>query len=915
MAAASPSPAHHPLDIPISDVHRLDEYRPPEWDIEKVDLTFNIIDKTRVEVMAVMKMKRAGQSDEAGEEAPRPLLVLNKGPNPVVQRVMVNGQELSGDQIFIGQNAVVIQPDCDEFTLTTQVTLDPSSNKSGQGIFVTGGIMVTHCESKSCRDITPFIDRPDVMTHWTTTVTAPPSYPVTLSNGNTITVSQDDQGSTRTFKNPFKMPPYLFAMVAGDLKKIEDTHTTKSGRTIKLEIYAAEGFIQDCGLAMAALKKALIWEEERWGVECDLDEYKIVVVEDFNAGAMENKGLNVFSAASASGTQRNRTDAALLHIANVVAHEFGHNVRGNRVGILSFHQIALKEGFTRLTDQMFAEDVMGPSMRVEAVRTLRTKQFPEDSSAKAHPILQREYTGDPMMAQMYNSTAYDKGAEVIRMLHTILGEEDFRAGFKLYLEEFDGKAATLHDLLRTLARPSGMDITQFERWLDQVGTPKVQVEKSYDEATETLTVTFEQNCPKPPHDELHMPCAFQILGPDGKPIPMVVDAGSSTGEVDTQKGILHIRKRTETFTFKNVPKGSVPSFFRGFSAPINIKSNETIEDRRHIMQYETDAFNKVEACEAIVTQDLRKMMARYQSGKAGPITPSEDVMEALEYVIDHVKDDVALATLMLTPLNTMRLVQEDEVYDFEAASAALDAFKKTVAKRFETKWLDLYKKYESSSRKEIFKDGEFHPEVAHERSIKNTALSYLCQLGGKYIDLAKKQFTEATNMSDEEAAFSILKNDPQERANIFKAFAEKWGKDPLAMELFLKNQGLVEAADVLEQVKTCAEDPMLFDLSKPKHVFCLLVRGLIDNHRYAHQLQCDEDGQETAPAYTFIADTAIACPNEYWGARLVKELFSMLPKMDAKRQALMRKELERIAAAENAKKEARAQARKILGMA
>lgn len=902
MAATLPLPEpSHPLDIEISDVHRLADYKPPEWDIEKVELLFDIVDETRVGVRAIMRVRRANLEDGTGE---RPLLVLNKGPHPVVHRVTINGEEIPAERIFVGPKAVVIQPDSDDFTLTTEVTLDPSTNKSNQGLFVTSKIIVSQCEAASFSDITPFVDRPDMMTRWTTTVTAPQAdYPVTLSNGNRVNASQERVTHTQTFENPFKMPPHLFALVAGKLKKIEDTYTTMSGRTVKLEIYAAPQFIDGCTLAMATLKQALKWEEERWGVECDLDEYKIAVVEDFNAGAMENKGLNVFSAGNAVGTQKNRTDAALLGIMGVIAHELGHNVRGNRVGIRTFHEIALKEGFTRWTDQQFQEDVIGPQVRIEKVKFLRGKQFSQDAGSEAHPVLVREYTGDPMVAQMYSATAYEKGAEVVNMLHTMLGEEKFKTGFQNYLKKFDGKAVTLYDLIRAVAEPSGLDVTQFERWLDQVGTPEVEIEKHYDPKTKTLSVTFKQSCPRPPHDPLHMPCAFAIWGPDGKPLPL---------EGDAKGGILHLKKSEETFVFKNVPRGSVPSFFRGFSAPIKVRSNETITDRMHLMKHETDAFNKVEACETVLKKGLQKMMEEYRKGKKVGLTPKKEVFDILGYVLEHAEDNLALTPLMLTPPEIMNFIGDSEVYDFEAACAALDAFKKAVAKRFEKQLWGLYQKYKPSSQKDLFDEKGLHPEVAHERSLKNVALSYLATLGDPYIRVTKDQFEHATNMSDEQTALLMLSQNDAERDEALKAFHKKWKKDPLAMEQWLWAQGLVDSPDVLQRIKKITESKA-FDLSKPKHVFRLLVRGLIDNHRHVHRLVEKEGGEKVAPCYTFIADKIIACPSPYWATRMTEELFSSLPKMDAERQALMRKELERIASAPDIKNDTRNKALSILG--
>ncbi len=896
------------MDKPV----RRSDYKPPEYLVDNVSLVFNVVNEERVEVTGEMQMR---ENPEAVTNSAT--ILLNVGSEiKEITGVWLDGVELKPEQYGREKYSLNLPGKKGNFTVKVGTVISPAENQKRRGLYKSGELIITQNESEGFRDIIPFPDRPDILTSWTTEVTAPKEiYPVMLATGNLISNTENADGSTHTskFQSELHMPCYLFAMALGKMDVLtedyylDDPTKAGQGKNIKLQIFTAPGKTDRAVIAMESLKMSMRWDMDNWGRMYPLNQYSIVAADDFNFGAMENLGLNIFNSACAISSPETGTDETTIGIAVTVAHEYCHTWRGDLVTVRTWHEAALKEGFVRLMDCTFEGELVGESVaRIRTVRNLRSSQFNEDAGNSAHQIWPEEYHGDPGDS-IYTSTTYSKGAEVVRMVKTLLGKEKFRAGSNLYFEKFYGKAATIDDLVTCFQEASGRDLGQFKQWFKQVGTPECEITGEYKaggEAEETdgvFTLTVKHECPREPKYALNFPLQMGLIGPGGKAVAL--ELAEDSGGHDLARGVLNITKNEQTFVFKNVPKGSVPSLFRGFSAPMKYKYDYTNAELRHLMEHDDEGFNRYEAGQRIVNMELDKLLASYKAGQK--LVVNEDTLESFHAIVFELMDeDPSLAREMLILPGEKEMVQKMEVYDFLAAKAARDALRLAIAARFKNRFAELYKKYQGiTAEHEANRQAPvIDKEAMLARRIKNMCLAYLDSQGAEYIAMAEAQFGSAKNMTDELAALKILSDNKVKSDAAMNAFYEKWKEEELVLQKWRSLLGLMDLDDVLGKVEAFVESER-FDFNKPGHVLNLLG-GFIANSARFH----DAEGG----GYRLVVDVAMKSKNPYAAARILREAFGSLPKMDKVRQALMRTQLERFLAEQGMDDSPRLAAKKIL---
>lgn len=872
------------------------DYKPPEYLVEHVNLFFKVVNEGHVEATGEMRMKVNPEAESAKVNNPTPeapisddggksaAVFLNIGTEiKQVTGVWVDGVQLKAEEFVQKKYSLSFAGKKVPFTVKVSTIISPVENQKRRGLYKSGELIITQNESEGFRDIIPFPDRPDILTSWRTEVTASKElYPVILATGNLVENKENGDGThTSTYQSELRMPSYLFAMALGKMDALVDTYDL-SGHKIKLQIFTAPGKTDRAAIAMESLKMSMQWDMDNYGRQYPLDQYSIVAADDFNFGAMENLGLNIFNSASAISSPETGTDETTVGIAVTVAHEYCHTWRGDLVTVRTWHEAALKEGFVRLMDCTFEGELVGESVaRIRTVRYLRSSQFTEDAGNSAHQIWPEEYVGDPGDS-IYTSTTYSKGAEVVRMVKTLVGKEKFRAGLDLYFEKFYGKAATIEDLVTCLQDASGRDLTQFKQWFWQVGTPTADITSSYDEAAKTFTLNVKHECPREPKYALNFPLQMGLIGPDGKAVKLELAEECAGSDLD--RGVLNITKNAQTFVFKNVPKGSVPSLFREFSAPMKYTYDYSIANLMHLMKYDDEGFNRFEAGQRIINFELDKLVMAAKKGEK--LTVDEETLKSFDAVAFELMDvNPALAREMLILPGEKEMVQKMEVYDFQAAKAARDAFRLAIAARFKNRFAELYKKYQvMAAEHEAKKDAPvIDKEAMLARRVKNTCLMYLDSQGAEYIEMAEAQFKSAKNMTDESAALKILSDNKEKSDEYMKAFYDKWEHEELVLQRWRSLLGLMDLDNVFEKVEAYTKSDR-FDFNKPGHVMNLFG-GFIGNPARFH----DAEGK----AYHLVVDVAAKSKNPYAAARMLREAFGSLPKMDAKRQALMRAELER----------------------
>jgi aminopeptidase N len=845
-------------------------YRPSDYQIETVDLHFEL-DEQNTRVRSRMAVTCVG--------APGTDLVL-QGEELTLVSVAVDGEALGGEAYTLGDDSLTLHSPPESFRLEVEVRIAPAGNTALSGLYVSGGNFCTQCEAEGFRRITYFLDRPDVMARYSVTIEGDKErYPIMLSNGNRIATEDLGGGRQRVrWEDPFPKPSYLFALVAGDLACHRGTYRTGSGRDIDLELFVAEGDLVKCTHAMGSLQRAMRWDEEVFGLEYDLDLYMIVAVSDFNMGAMENKGLNIFNSKFVLAATDTATDDDFESVEGVIGHEYFHNWTGNRVTCRDWFQLTLKEGLTVFRDQEFSSDMGSRAVaRINRVRQLRAAQYPEDAGPMSHPIRPESYIE---MDNFYTATVYNKGAEVIRMIHTIVGADGFRRGMDLYFARHDGQAVTCNDFRAAMADANRVDLGPFEQWYIQSGTPRLKVRSEWDEAHKRLTLTFTQELASdaPP---LHIPVRLGLVGSDGRDCPLRLegeDEGQATGE-----RVLQLLEREQTFVFTDLEAEPLPSVLRGFSAPVLLEMKRSREDLAFLLAHDSDSFNRWDAGQELFGQALLALTAASVRGKELKLDTL--LADAFGRVLVDESVDGSLRALALTLPTERELAQQMQLIEPEHLHLAREFLRRALASAVRA---PLMKTYAALAPTGPYTTGA---DDIHRRRLRNCALSYLTALAeDETTALAWDQFQAADNMTDSQAALACLVElDVPQRAEALAKFHDRWAHDALVIDKWFTVQAASSMAGGVRRMRELASHPD-FSLANPNRARSLLFVFPVMNPAGFHQA----DGS----GYTFLADNilAIDANNPQLAARLVGP-FLLWRRYDQERGDLMKSELERLRSA------------------
>ncbi|MFA6283817.1 MAG: aminopeptidase N [Desulfurivibrionaceae bacterium] len=853
----------------------LKDYRPPAYLIEEVALGVDLFEE-RAQVCSRLVCRR---NAPAPPDAP---LVL-QGRKLVLKGITLDGVALTPDQYHFDAETLTIPAVPERFVLEVETELYPQNNTSLDGLYRSSGNFCTQCEAEGFRKITYFLDRPDVLARYEVTISAEQErYPVLLANGNRVDAGVLPQGRHYArWQDPFPKPSYLFAMVAGNLVKIGDTFTTRSGRTVALEIYVQPHNRDKCDHAMASLKKAMAWDEETFGLEYDLDQYMIVAVDDFNMGAMENKGLNVFNSKYVLARPDTATDGDYEGIEAVIAHEYFHNWTGNRVTCRDWFQLSLKEGLTVFRDQQFtADQVSAPVKRIHDVRLLRNVQFPEDNGPMAHPVRPDSFME---INNFYTVTIYEKGAEIIRMLHTLLGQELFRQGLALYLTRHDGQAATTDDFVQAMGEVSGRDLTQFKRWYTQAGTPRLGVQGEYDNQAQTYTLTLEQSTPptpgQPEKAPLHIPVALGLLDGQGREIEL----SCPERQAEAERGLFELHGAQETIRFNAVLEKPRLSILRNFSAPLKVEYACDAEELLFLFRYDQDPFNRWEAGQCLASRLLLGLAEDFRHNR--PLVLDQRFVEACGGLLgEEVLGDKAFLTLLLTLPSEEYLAEQMAVVDVEAIHAARAFARQTLARSLRPLWEQTYQANQAAG------PYCYEPKLAGQRALRNLCLTYLVSLEDDgAVQMALAQFAKSDNMTDQMAAFAALAHSGRpERHQIIADFYQQWQGDPLVLDKWFAVQATAPLPETLGEVQALMAHPA-FQLKNPNKVRALLGSFAASNPICFHEA--------SGWGYVFLAEQILALDplNPQVAARLAARL-GRGARYDETRRGLMRGQLERIVA-------------------
>jgi len=846
----------------------LKDYTVPEYLIQNVDLKF-ILDEEKTTVESRLTMLRNPQSQSQSKE----LVLMGEGLELI--KVAVDGVALDSQHYLQTAETLIINdvPQQGTFIVFIENTINPKSNTAFEGLYQSNAMLCTQCEAEGFRKITYFLDRPDVMSQFKTTLVADKDkYPVLLSNGNEV--AQGDASDNRhwvTWEDPFAKPCYLFALVAGQLECIEDLFETMNGRKISCQIFVEAHDIDKCDHAMQSLKHAMRWDEEVYGREYDLDRYMIVAVSHFNMGAMENKGLNIFNTKFVLARPDTATDSDYEHIEGVIGHEYFHNWSGNRITCRDWFQLSLKEGFTVFRDQQFSGDRTSKAVkRIEDVNLLRTRQFAEDAGPLAHPIRPDSYIE---INNFYTLTVYEKGAEVVRMLHTLLGAEGFRKGSDLYFQRHDGQAVTCDDFVKAMEAANAVDLTQFRRWYSQTGTPVLEVEEHYDPGAHQFRLTLKQNQPIS-GQPLHIPVKTGLLSSDGQMMPMKLIDGQAGDEL-----ILNLTDAEQTFTFTQVEEKPVVSLLRGFSAPVILKMQRSLEELAFLLSYDADTFNRWEAAQQLSTQIIFGLIDDLHHGRE--LHLNSVIVQAYQKVLEQNWDDLSYFACLLKLPEESYLAGQMDVIDVEAIHQASEFVKKALAEQLQEHFRYLYQQNHRDERHNS-------ADAIGRRRIKNMCLSYLSVLQSDGSDqLAQQQFEEAANMTDQMAALSVIVNSRHPaKEDCLKKFYQQWQDESLVIDKWFAIQAGSSRPDAFEKVQALMSHPA-FDLKNPNR-----VRALIGTFSQANPLHFHaKDGS----GYAFLANQVVLLNklNPQVASRLVTAL-TQWRRYDESRQQLMKTQLQRI---------------------
>ncbi|MBD1574698.1 aminopeptidase N [Vibrio sp. S17_S38] len=846
------------------------DYTSPEFTITELDLTFDLYDENTT-VIAVSKVFKQGQSNS---------LILD---GEHIELVSIKIDKTHWTDYQLNETQLIINSLPNEFILTIETKLNPSANTALEGLYKSGGAFCTQCEAEGFRRITYFLDRPDVLAKYTTTVIADKvENPYLLSNGNRLDSGDLENGRHWVkWQDPHPKPSYLFALVAGEFDVLRDVFTTQSGRKVDLEIFVDQGNLDRAPHAMTSLINAMKWDEERFGLEYDLDIYMIVAVDFFNMGAMENKGLNVFNSKYVLANDQTATDTDYLGIEAVIGHEYFHNWTGNRITCRDWFQLSLKEGLTVFRDQEFSSDLGSRAVnRINNVRTIRGPQFAEDSSPMSHPIRPDKVIE---MNNFYTLTVYEKGSEVIRMIHTLLGEDNFQKGIKLYIKRHDGTAATCDDFVASMEDASGVDLTQFRLWYSQSGTPTVKASTEYNADTKVFTLQLEQKTPptqdQPEKQALHIPMNIELYQPNGQVFSLQTDGQACDN-------VLDFKQEKQIFKFENVSDQPIISLLREFSAPVKLEYDYSDQDLMFLMVNARNEFSRWDAGQNLIAKYLRNNISAYQTNQAFEL--NSNVIDAFRGVILSEELDPAFIAEMLTLPSQNEVAGWFKPIDVDAINAALGFMKKTLAAELIDELTATYHSLKQDSY-------TIEHSAIGQRSLRNICLSYLAttELGEK---LVSQQFELANNMTDTMAAMGAANQAQLEcREKLMATFSGRWSHDGLVMDKWFMLQGTNPAKDALDVIKATMEHSA-FSLKNPNRTRSLV--GAFFNNNPVNFHAIDGSGYRFASEILEFLNKS----NPQVASRMIDPLLKYR-QYDGVRQQLIRSELEKLSKLDNLAKD------------
>ncbi|HCE2054041.1 TPA: aminopeptidase N [Vibrio parahaemolyticus] len=846
------------------------DYQAPSHTITDIDLTFDLYDNDTI-VTALSKVVQKGESTT---------LELD-GEGLVLRSVKVNGEDWAHHEVKEASLVLFDLPA--EFELEIITKIDPEANTALEGLYKSGGAFCTQCEAEGFRRITYYLDRPDVLAKYTTKVIADKAtYPYLLSNGNRIAQGEAENGRHWVqWQDPHPKPAYLFALVAGDFDVLRDKYTTMSGRNVDLEIFVDKGNLDRAGHAMTSLINSMKWDEERFGLEYDLDIYMIVAVDFFNMGAMENKGLNIFNSKFVLANDQTATDRDYLGIEAVIGHEYFHNWTGNRVTCRDWFQLSLKEGLTVFRDQEFSSDLGSRAVnRIDNVRIIRGPQFAEDASPMSHPIRPDKVIE---MNNFYTLTVYEKGSEVIRMYHTLLGEEGFQKGMKLYFERHDGTAATCEDFVSAMEDATGVDLKQFRLWYSQSGTPTLRVNSEYNAEAKTYALTVEQfteaTQDQAEKQALHIPFDIELYDSKGQIIPLIING-------ESVHNVLDIKQDKQTFVFENVAEQPVPSLLREFSAPVKLEYDYSDAELIFLMKHATNDFARWDASQMLLAKYIRQNVTNVQTGSE--VQLSEDLIDAFRGVLlDENLEPAFIAQVFSLP-SINEITGWYKQIDVDAVDTVLNSITVSLSAALED---ELSATYHTLKQAEYTID---HAAIG-KRALRNQCLQFLAHTD-KGNTLVKAQYEAANNMTDTIAAMSAANSAQLEcREELMADYSDKWKHDGLVMDKWFALQGSNPAEDALEKVKATMNHEA-FSLKNPNRTRSLIGSFLAANPVRFH----DKSGS----GYQFAGEILrqLNDSNPQVASRMIDPLLKFR-KYDEARQAMIRAELEKLKAMDNLAKD------------
>ena len=865
-----------PRDGPPPAKRRL-EYRPPAFLIPQLALEFDL-DPESTRVTATLDFRR---NTASGVDAKAPLALDGEQQQDV--QVELDGVPVAaGRLVFDGGTLLLLDPPA-AGRLTLRSRIAPARNLALEGLYISSGVFCTQCEPEGFRRITYFPDRPDVLATYTVTMRADRRrFPVLLSNGNLVDAGSLPNGRHfAVWHDPFPKPSYLFAMVAGDLAALEDTFTTMHGRLVRLAIYSTPRNLPRCTHAMASLKRAMRWDEERFGREYDLDRFMIFCADDFNMGAMENKGLNIFNSKLVLADPATATDDDYGAIEAVIGHEYFHNWTGNRVTCRDWFQLSLKEGLTVFRDQEFSSAMGSRAVeRITAVEMLRRYQQPEDAGPMAHPIRPDEYQE---INNFYTATVYEKGAEVIRMQHTLLGDAGFRRGMDLYFTRHDGQAVTCDDFVAAMQEANDADLRQFRRWYAQAGTPVVRVSGRYDATAKAYTLDVTQATSPTPGQPtklpLHIPLAVGLVGPDGADLPLKLDGDAAAG---ASTRVLDVREAAQSFRFVDVPVAPVPSLARGYSAPVRLEFDYSDVDLALLAAHDSDDVNRWDAAQRSFARAITTLAAAHRARR--PLELPRPLATLAAHLLDDAVSDPALLALALSPPDIAYLVALQTPYDVDGVVAAREFVVRELAMRLRDRFERVYEKHTPRAPY-----APSQPQSAARR-LRNVALRYLGALDDAPVHArAVAQFDAADNMTDSIAALAALADSASiARDELFARFETRWHDEPLVLDKWFALQATSGRPDTLNQVRGLLAHPR-FNARNPNRVRALVGAFALRNFKQFHAA----DGA----GYAFAADQVLALDamNPQLAARIAGA-FELWKRYPEPRRGLMHSALRRLAA-------------------